>query len=67
LIKPGLPKPLPAGTPEQQLQAAVEANVRWSLKQLKKVPEARKAADAGKILMVGAVYELATGKVRLLD
>jgi carbonic anhydrase len=67
LIKPGLPAPLPPGKPEERLRAAVEANVRWSLKQLVKVPEAKKLIDAKKGILVGAVYELSTGKVRLLD
>jgi len=67
LIKPGLPNPLPGGTPEQKLQAAVEANVRWSVKQLAAIPAGKKAIEAKKIDLVGAVYELTTGKVRFLD
>jgi carbonic anhydrase len=67
LIEPGLPKDLPKDTPRERLRAAVEANVRWSIKQLAAVPEAKKALDDAKILLVGAVYELSTGKVKFLS
>jgi len=52
---------------QQQLNAAVEANVRWSLKQLTSMPDAKKALREGRVKIVGAVYELATGRVRFLD
>jgi carbonic anhydrase len=48
------------------LNAAIEANVRWSIKQLADVPEAKKALAAGRVTLVGGVYELDTGKVRFL-
>jgi carbonic anhydrase len=48
------------------LNAAIEANVRWSIKQLSDVPEAKKALAAGRVTLVGGVYELDTGKVRFL-
>jgi carbonic anhydrase len=66
LIEPGLPKTLPGDTPEQQINAAVEANVRWSVKQLARLPQAEKALTAKQVSLVGAVYELATGRVRFL-
>jgi len=53
--------------PDDQLQRAVEANVRWSMHQLMATPEAKIRTDEGKLMLVGAVYELATGRVRLLD
>jgi carbonic anhydrase len=67
LIEPGLPKTLPGDTPEQRISAAVEANVRWSIKQLARLPDAKEALEAGKITLVGAVYELTTGRVRILS
>lgn len=67
LIEPGLPKTLPGKTPEQRINAAVEANVRWSMKQLARLPGARKALEAGQVELVGAVYELGSGKVRFLS
>jgi carbonic anhydrase len=48
------------------LNAAIEANVRWSMKQLADVPQAKKALAAGQITLVGGVYELDSGKVRFL-
>jgi carbonic anhydrase len=48
------------------LDAAVEANVRWSLRQLTDIPAARKAVKRHQCVFVGAVYDLQTGKVRFL-
>jgi carbonic anhydrase len=59
-INPRLPK-------EKRIAAAVEANVRWSMTQLATIPEHKKALADGKVALVGAVYELETGKVRVLD
>jgi carbonic anhydrase len=66
MIEPGLKDIDPKLSPEKQLSAAVEANVRWSMKQLAEMPEAKKALEEKRFEMVGAVYELATGSVRLL-
>jgi carbonic anhydrase len=67
LIKPGL-----SGVNLQQerkllIEAAVEANVHWSIRQLLALPDAQRAINAGLVTLVGAVYELETGKVRFLD
>ena len=65
-ITPGLSAvdlTLPA---EQRLEAAVEANVRWSLRQLLETPEAKARVAEGVLKLVGAVYELTTGRVRFL-
>jgi carbonic anhydrase len=51
---------------EEQLTAAVEANVRWSIHQILETEEGQNAAKAGAKL-VGAVYEIASGYVRLLS
>jgi carbonic anhydrase len=68
LIDPGLEQIDPESTAAEQLQAGVEANVRWSMQQIIRTPEAQEALGAGRqVLIVGAVYELATGKVRWLD
>jgi carbonic anhydrase len=48
------------------VDAAVEANVRWSTKQLGDLPGTKKAIADRRITLVGAVYELSTGKVRYL-
>lgn len=52
--------------PHEVLDAAVEANVRWSMRQLRETPEGRARIDEGVIRLVGAVYELETGRVRFL-
>jgi carbonic anhydrase len=67
LIEPGLPKSLPGTTAEQRIDAAVEANVRWSIRQLARLPDAKKAIETRQVTLVGAVYELTTGQVRFLQ
>ena len=68
MIEPGLESIRPRQSAAEQLSAAVEANVRWSLLQLNRTPEVQQALrDRREILIVGAVYDLATGKVRWLE
>lgn len=50
-----------------QLKAAVEANVRWSMRQLHETPEGKARMAEGVLKLVGAVYELKTGRVRFLQ
>jgi carbonic anhydrase len=50
----------------ERLDAAVEANVRWSMQQLLEMPEAQARRAEGVLKLVGAVYELTTGQVRFL-
>jgi carbonic anhydrase len=58
---------LTAATPEERVHRGVEANARLSVRQLLDTP-LLKDRIASKALQVKAgVYELATGKVRLLD
>jgi carbonic anhydrase len=66
LIEPGLKDIDPMLAPDKQLNAAVEANVRWSLKQLAELPDAKKALEEKRFELTGAVYDLATSKVRML-
>jgi carbonic anhydrase len=66
-IEPGL-KNLPAGLEgAERVHAAVEANVRWSMRQLAAVAEGKLAPKPKKTTLVGAVYEIATGLVRFLN
>jgi carbonic anhydrase len=65
-ISPGL-LGLPRGlTGKARMTAAVEANVRWSMKQLRDTPEGQARMKEGILKLVGAVYELQTGRVRFL-
>jgi len=64
-ILPGL-EPLDDDTAPGRLTAAVEANVRWSMRQLRETPEGQARMAEGVLRLVGAVYELETGRVRFL-
>ncbi|MGZ8159296.1 MAG: carbonic anhydrase [Methylobacter sp.] len=66
-IKPGLTKLNLKQDRESLQRAAVEANVRWSMQQLFALPEAKKALQEGYVTLMGAVYELNTGRVRFLS
>lgn len=57
----------PAADLANLMDAAVEANVRWSLKQLMESPAARKALERKRVKFVGAVCETQTGLVRFLE
>jgi carbonic anhydrase len=63
---PGLDEIDPQLPPQQKLERAVESNVRWSMRQVLDTPEARARIAEGHMKLVGAVYEIATGRVRLL-
>ncbi len=67
-IEPGLSAIDPNQPAEEQMRAAVEANVRWSIHQLLRTTEVQCVlAEKRPIRIVGAVYELATGNVARLD
>lgn len=67
LIEPGLAGLNPASTGEARLRAAVEANVRWSVRQLAASPEGKRAVEEYGASILGAVYDLESGAVRFLD
>ena len=52
---------------EAQLEAAVEANVRWSMRQVLETPEGKARMAEGRLMLVGAVYDLKSGRVRFLS
>jgi carbonic anhydrase len=62
-ILPGL-RQLNADSPNL-ITSAVEANVRWSMHQIMETPEGKAGAARG-VRLVGAIYELETGRVRFL-
>lgn len=66
LIEPGLPNTPKNATPAECLHVAVEANVRWSCQQLLRIAAAQKAAVEKRVALKGAVYDIATGRVRFL-
>ena len=50
-----------------RMQQAVEQNVRWSIHQLLATPEGKGAVEDGRAKIVGAMYEIASGRVRWLE
>jgi len=53
--------------PEALLHSAVEANVRWTLRTLRETPEVKAVGTTSAMMLVGAIYELDTGRVRFLE
>lgn len=49
------------------LTAAIEANVHWSVEQLRALPGAKNALQSERVVLAGAVYDLQTGKVNFFD
>ena len=65
-IIPGLKGIEPGLAPEVELQRGVKANVLWSIEQIRATPEAKSRLAEGKVKLAGALYEIATGRVRFL-
>jgi carbonic anhydrase len=65
-ILPGLRDLPPDLTPDAEVRAAVEANVRWSMHQLLETPEAKTRLVEGTTKLVGGVFEFESGRVRFL-
>ncbi len=53
--------------PDALLSAAVEANVRWTLRAILGSPEGKARVAEGVIQLAGAIYEISTGRVRFLS
>ena len=65
-ILPGLDGIEPELPPQQMMHCAVEANVRWTMRQIVESPEWRARLAEDQFMLVGAVCDIATGRVRLL-
>ena len=65
-ILPGLRDLPPELAGDAEMRAAVEANVRWSMHQLRETPEGKARMAEGTMKLVGGVYELESGRVRFL-
>jgi carbonic anhydrase len=66
MITPGL-KNIDLALPRPKLiSAAVEANVRWTMNHVAHCPQATQAIEEKRAILVGAVYDLETGRVRFL-
>jgi carbonic anhydrase len=66
-ILPGLQDLDPQLIPEAMLAQAVEANVRWTMRQILQTPEGQERQVEGWVKLVGAIYEIETGLVRFLE
>jgi carbonic anhydrase len=66
-ILPGLPAVDAQFAPEQRLARAVESNVRWTVRQITRTPEGQARQAEGRMKIVGAIYEIETGRVRWLS
>jgi carbonic anhydrase len=66
-IAPGLSGIDAQLSPDAQLEQAVERNIRWSMQQLLATPEGKSAVEDGRAHILGAVYEITSGRVCFLD
>jgi carbonic anhydrase len=66
-ILPGLPVLDSELSPREKLSRAVEANVRWTVRQILDSPEGQSRLEEGRMKVVGAVYEIETGFVKFLS
>ena len=65
-VSPALDEVDPHEPADAQLRHAVEANVRHTVRRLASTPAATAALAQDRIRLSGAVYEIVTGRVRLL-
>ena len=65
-LLPALPEFDPKLSQQALLAQAVENNVRWTMRQIHESPEGKERLAEGRIKLVGAIYEIATGRVRFL-
>jgi carbonic anhydrase len=66
-ILPALPEFDPALSPQARLARAVECNVRSTVRQILNTPEGLARVAQGRMKIVGAVYEIDSGRVRFLS
>jgi carbonic anhydrase len=66
-ISPALDSLDPTLAPTALLSAAVEANVRLTVREVLESPEGKARTRQGDMKMIGAVYDIATGRVRFLE
>jgi carbonic anhydrase len=53
-------------SPEERLAQAVESNVRWTVQQILSTPEGQARVAENRMKIVGAIYEIESGRVRFL-
>lgn len=65
-ILPALPKFDSQLSATARLATAVESNVRWTVRQILESPEGQARLAEGRMKIVGAIYEIESGRVRFL-
>ncbi|MCM3874472.1 MAG: hypothetical protein ND895_27590, partial [Pyrinomonadaceae bacterium] len=66
-ILPGLPPFDPELSPAERTAQAIESNIRWTVQQIVETPEAKTRLAEGHVKIVGALFEISTGRVRFLE
>jgi carbonic anhydrase len=66
-IVPALPEFDPQLPPHVRLALSVESNVRWTVRQILNTPEGQARLAEGRVKIVGAIYEIESGRVRFLS
>jgi carbonic anhydrase len=66
-ILPALPEFDPQLSPQARLARAVESNVRWTVRRILNSPEGQARVAEGRMKIVGAIYEIESGRVRFLS
>jgi carbonic anhydrase len=65
-ITPALADLNPNSPPRRLLAQAIEANVRHTMAQVLRSPEGKARAAEGQMKLVGAIYQIKTGRVKFL-
>jgi carbonic anhydrase len=65
-IVPAIRKLNPKLPPDQLLSQGIEANVRWTMQQIRSSPEGKARVAEGRVKLIGAIYDIKTGRVRFL-
>ena len=52
---------------QKRIDNAVKRNVELAVRRLSRVPDLRRSLNAGKMRIVGAVYDMHTGKIEILN
>jgi carbonic anhydrase len=63
-ITPGLTGLNMQQNPDVLLPLAVEANVRWSLQQLRQAPELQRLTNKNELMLAAGIYQLESGEVK---
>jgi carbonic anhydrase len=65
-IRPALSEFNPRLSPKARLDEAVESNVRWTVRRILETPEGQARQAEGQRQVVGAIYQIESGRVRFL-